>query len=158
MCTAACIIAWGLVCLNCNVYTFFFLDTIHGTFNLFLSQPLLIHTYKHAWFSLLSEYRLWVHLIFVCEFILYIVLNSFVGTDIFSPPEWHAKGYHYGVSSTVWTLGLTLYGMLQGDLAFKTKEEIVRATVIFRRTISSGIHYVALTEDKNEITQKESRL
>ena len=54
------------------------------------------------------------------------------------PREWFTRHSYHAVPATVWTLGMMLYGMLQGDSPFETNEDIVNAVVTFKKTVSYG--------------------
>ena len=61
-----------------------------------------------------------------------------VGTRLYFPPEWLTQKSYFAVASTVWSVGIVLYHMLQGSRPFISDEDIVAAAVIFNIPISTG--------------------
>ena len=59
-----------------------------------------------------------------------------VGTKLYLPPEWITQNTYFAVPGTVWSVGITLYRMLQGSRPFKTDEEIAAAAVTFNKPVS----------------------
>ena len=62
----------------------------------------------------------------------------YVGTCLYFPPEWLTKKSYFAVPSTVWSVGIVLYHMLQGSRPFLSDEDIVAAAVTFEIPISNG--------------------
>lgn len=60
------------------------------------------------------------------------------GTRVYCPPEWVLKHRYHAVPATVWSLGILLYDMLQGDVPFDTESEIVTGHLPFKTEITSG--------------------
>ena len=60
------------------------------------------------------------------------------GTFACAPAEWYKQHFYNLLPATVWSLGLLLYSMLEGDLPFKTQEEIVQGNFTFQTYPSPG--------------------
>ena len=58
------------------------------------------------------------------------------GTPHSAPPECYTQGSYNALPSTVWTLGLLLYDMLEGDVSTEQIQEIVK-----RNNITFEIHH-----------------
>ena len=57
---------------------------------------------------------------------------------MYSPPEWLSQHCYHAVPATVWSLGILLFDMLQGDIPFEEDHEIIRAEIGFQVPISHG--------------------
>ena len=81
------------------------------------------------------------------------IYNTKVGSDDFYPPEWHKNiGYH-AEPMTVYSLGITLYYMIWGDVPFKTIDDICNAEVYYPIEMSSNCKKIirkCLNKNPNE--------
>ena len=57
--------------------------------------------------------------------------DEYLGTREYSPPEWVRNRRFTADGLTVWSLGVLLYDLLQGDIPFMTDEEILYKDVTF---------------------------
>ena len=76
-----------------------------------------------------------------------------IGSDEFYPPEWHKTGKYHADPMTVWSLGITLYYMIWGDVPFKTIDDICNAEVYYPIEMSSNCKKIirkCLNKNPNE--------
>ncbi|KAK3513475.1 hypothetical protein QTP70_015478, partial [Hemibagrus guttatus] len=60
---------------------------------------------------------------FGCGDLIKDFYNKFAGTYKYAPPEWFIQGQYLADPATVWSVGVTLYRLVCGCLAFETIEE-----------------------------------
>jgi len=62
--------------------------------------------------------------------------RDFSGTPEFYPPEWFVDREYYARTACVWSLGVLLFDMTQGEIPFKQKEKIVENKPTYKQSIS----------------------
>ena len=61
------------------------------------------------------------------------IYNTFDGTRVYSPPEWIQESWYRAIPLTVWSIGILLYDMVQGNIPFEKDSQIITAKVRFDR-------------------------
>lgn len=64
--------------------------------------------------------------------------RDFSGTPEFYPPEWFVDREYYARTACVWSLGVLLFDMTQGEIPFKQKEKIVENKPTYKHPISEN--------------------
>jgi serine/threonine protein kinase len=62
--------------------------------------------------------------------------TDFHGTRQYKPPEYILNKKYTAVESTVWTLGILLYDMCNGQLPFENEKEILEYNMQLKTTLS----------------------
>lgn len=86
------------------------------------------HVYTHMHYHIVTH----VHKHFTWH------AHMYVGTFVYSPPEWISEKRYHAIPATVWSLGILLHNMLMGDVPFERKSDIVLARLHFGGYISKG--------------------
>ena len=64
-------------------------------------------------------------------------ISPIPGTKVYAPPEWIEDGSYKGEEATVWSLGVLLYDLVQGDIPFKRDSDIRSSFIHWRMPIST---------------------
>jgi len=68
--------------------------------------------------------------------------TDFTGTRVYSPPELIQTSKYTANPYTVWSIGILLFDMVQGDIPFELDEEICAAKPNYRRFISDECRHL----------------
>lgn len=66
--------------------------------------------------------------------------TEFAGTPEFYPPEWFRERRYEGKRASVWSLGVLLFTMTQGEVPFPKERDITRCDLRFKSTIPVARH------------------
>ena len=85
--------------------------------------------------------------------------RDFSGTPEFYPPEWFTTREYYARTAAVWSLGVLLFDMLQGEIPFKQKEKIVENNPNYKHQLSPEakhlVQWLMSTDPKNRPSMNE---
>jgi len=90
------------------------------------------------------------------------VFSTFDCTRVYSPPEWISESWYRLMPLTVWSLGILLFDMVQGNIPFEKDAQIMQNNVTFTRyKISKECKHLILsclqTNPSKRLTMEEIR-
>lgn len=59
--------------------------------------------------------------------------DYFIGTLVYRPPEWIKYNHYVGSHATVWTLGILLFTLVNGNIPFNNDDEILLGQYRYKR-------------------------
>jgi len=85
--------------------------------------------------------------------------KKYDGTRVYSPPEWIGAGRYQWEALTVWSLGVLLYDMVQGDVPWQDDQEILSARIKLPRELSKDCRRLLkgclMVEEQQRLTLTE---
>lgn len=67
------------------------------------------------------------------------MFSDFEGTRACAPPEWISERSYHGHLAEIWSLGILLFAMVNGDIPFVNDEQILNARATFRWNLSASV-------------------
>jgi serine/threonine protein kinase len=67
------------------------------------------------------------------------MFSDFEGTRAYAPPEWIRDRSYHGHRAEIWSLGILLFALVNGDVPFFNDEQILAARPTFRWNLSTSV-------------------